>query len=259
MAFVTGHPTAKDTLGKTSQPIVCTKYVYNSALHKKHWESLFARGRKTSASAFQTMAIYKNDTGSPGNIRYEKPKLGKGVHRKTYYKKFANKTNAVLDSKVTLFVDQNRSGDKGGYSMGPTNAGNGHIDTKSETTKTTGNNEVSHLINSNAAPIYDIHWLTDNDKFNNALHRNRCELKKYRGTCDLFDEYKNQSDFQFGFIPLSDFMLPESEDKKNQSITCPLKQHFIVRASGAPNFLKCRIPIATQLNIPAWEWLIKKC
>ena len=119
------------------------------------------------------------------------------------------------------------------------------------------NNEVSHLTNCNVAPIYDIHWITDNDKFNNALHRNRCELENYTGTCDLFDQYKNQSDFQFGFIPLSDFVLPESEDK-NQSITCPLKQHFIVKATGAPNFMKCRILIATQLNIPAWESMLEE-
>ena len=61
-----------------------------------------------------------------------------------------------------------------------------------------------------------------------------------------------QNGHDFGFIPLTDV-----KTYQGPSVTWPrcidiLEAHSIIRNSGVPNFLKCRIPVQTQLKPKVW-------
>ena len=70
--------------------------------------------------------------------------------------------------------------------------------------------------------------------------------------CDIFKLWLAQSEFDFGFIPLSDFILP-SDESVSEYVSCPIECHRKVKASGNMNFPKCRIPVKSQLNTEEWE------
>ena len=63
-------------------------------------------------------------------------------------------------------------------------------------------------------------------------------LKKWRG----------QTDFDFGFVPLSDFVLPHCKSQ-GAGFESPIDQHFMAKRQGVPNFLGSHIPVSSQLNV----------
>ena len=67
-----------------------------------------------------------------------------------------------------------------------------------------------------------------------------------------FSLWRQQSCFDFGFIPLSTFILP-NHNKQADPVHCPIKIHNLVKQSGVYNFWGCRIPIHTQLNVDEWS------
>ena len=68
--------------------------------------------------------------------------------------------------------------------------------------------------------------------------------------CDTFKKkWSDQTDFEFGFVPFSDFVMSEHPDRQGPRFESPIEQHFAVRASGCPNFLKLRSPVVSQLNV----------
>ena len=52
-----------------------------------------------------------------------------------------------------------------------------------------------------------------------------------------------QTDFEFGFVPLSDFVMPEHPDRQGPRFESSIEQHYAVRVSGCPNFLKVISPV----------------
>ena len=63
---------------------------------------------------------------------------------------------------------------------------------------------------------------------------------------------KIQNGHDFGFIPLTDvktYQGPPITWDKDIDI---LQAHSVIRNSGVPNFLKCRIPVQTQLRPKVW-------
>ena len=62
-----------------------------------------------------------------------------------------------------------------------------------------------------------------------------------------------QNGVQFGYIPLNDLKIyqgPEVIWKQTPGI---IQAHKLIRQSGVPNFLNCRIPVRTQLNPDRWR------
>ena len=57
--------------------------------------------------------------------------------------------------------------------------------------------------------------------------------------CDLesYKDWKAQSDFDFGFIPLGGFQFSESKEIHEMLHYCPIKAHAIVKLHKKPNFL----------------------
>ena len=107
----------------------------------------------------------------------------------------------------------------------------------------------------NFAPLFDINECLEGDKYLNTIVNkklNKALNDNKHMACDTFRLWRAQSEFDFGFIPLSDFILP-SDESISEYVSCPIECHRKVKASGNINFLKCRTPVQSQLNIVEWE------
>ena len=63
-----------------------------------------------------------------------------------------------------------------------------------------------------------------------------------------------QNGGDFGYIPLQDLKIYEGPPVFWEKVPDILQAHKIIRQSGVPNFLKARIPVATQLNPETWSF-----
>ena len=115
------------------------------------------------------------------------------------------------------------------------------------------------MSDDHAVLLFDIHNMCDSDKFLNTV----CE-KRVRALIDSakafdcveFHHWRDQSQFDFGFIPLSSFHMPRVQTVNTDSLT-PFEAHSIIKENGTPNFLQCRIPLKSQLCIEEWEKVLE--
>ena len=74
-----------------------------------------------------------------------------------------------------------------------------------------------------------------------------------RNTSKDYKACIQQNGYQFWYIPLNDLKIyhgPVVTWRKPPSI---LQAHKLIRQSGVPNFLNCRIQVQTQLNPDSWR------
>ena len=71
--------------------------------------------------------------------------------------------------------------------------------------------------------------------------------------------WRSQTDFKFGFIPLSEFQEATSDIVNEVADYCPIKAHNIVSKSGKPNFLQARIKVDTHLHLDEWQKQLQGC
>ena len=66
--------------------------------------------------------------------------------------------------------------------------------------------------------------------------------------CEVLKKWHQQTDFNFWFVPLTDFLLPDGKEYgcKFESL---IEQHYAMRHQGVPNFLGARSPVSSQLNV----------
>ena len=57
----------------------------------------------------------------------------------------------------------------------------------------------------------------------------------------------------FGLIPLNPLVLYQGGNVHREKIPDIFIAHKLIRQSGVPNFLRCRIPIETAFNLEAWR------
>ena len=62
-----------------------------------------------------------------------------------------------------------------------------------------------------------------------------------------------QTYFDFGFVSLSDFIMPNGVKSTAKVNLSAFEMHELVKNSGRPNYLHCRLPVKSQLNIEAWK------
>ena len=74
--------------------------------------------------------------------------------------------------------------------------------------------------------------------------------------CSNYDLWKSQTDYDFGFVALGAFVLPNC-DREGIHLNSPIEQHKRVRAINIPNFMGVRTPVLSQLNVEAWEKYLK--
>ena len=97
--------------------------------------------------------------------------------------------------------------------------------------------------------------IVDCDKkyLNTVLPKSVADMHKNKIPCKLFNEWRGQSNFDFGFIPLSHFIMPKNMDYVAPTVSCPFELYDKVKSSGQLNYMACRIPVKSQLNVRAWE------
>ena len=119
-------------------------------------------------------------------------------------------------------------------------------------------NSSAEMIQSGLLPLYDVNYTGIEDKFvNSILHVHQFSTSGDIGELDseIYNTWRHQSDFNFGFVPLGDQMLPRIVTVNEAKGKSPIQIHEIVRSTSKPNFIEARIPIDSQLNVEAW----KKC
>ena len=116
-----------------------------------------------------------------------------------------------------------------------------------------GDTQTNALV-CDTVSIYNINTDTD-DKFLVSL-LSRSVVKKVflsdHDQCDAFQDWKRQTEFEFGFIPLTNLVLHQST-YIGPGFESPIEQHHTVKSYGVPNFLGARSPVNSQLNVSAWE------
>ena len=84
-----------------------------------------------------------------------------------------------------------------------------------------------------------------------------CKLAKQvklqqAATVPVFQTWKHQNKFAFGFIPLSP-LLGNKNWEENGQVHSPIEAYNVVKSSGFYNFQQTRLLVDNQLNPAAWE------
>ena len=112
-----------------------------------------------------------------------------------------------------------------------------------------GNN---NNVDSYEYKIFDINGL--DDKYLHSILNVTPHKKSWKQIDnEVTRAWRSQTDFEFGFIPLSQFQEATSDVVNELVDYCPIKAHNIVSKSGKPNFLKARIKVDTQLHLDEWQ------
>ena len=110
-------------------------------------------------------------------------------------------------------------------------------------------NMVEHTV-----PLFDIMCANSDDKFVNTLFtKKKVSTLVNKKVQQLLNIWRDQPDFCFGFVLLSEFVLPDPTVTDGQSVACPIEMHRRIKHSACPNFLQCHFPVESQLNIPVWK------
>ena len=119
--------------------------------------------------------------------------------------------------------------------------------------------ENNGLLGNNSGSEYKLLFdiaNSDDDKYINSVIFNDQNNIVNNNPCVAYDKWCVQSKFKFGFIPLTDPMMPKNE-KIGKNLTDPIEIHKEVQKYDLPNYLGARIPVKSQLNIEAWEELLQ--
>ena len=98
---------------------------------------------------------------------------------------------------------------------------------------------------------------TEGDKFVNSIIFNDSKKHLAPVECAAYDLWRLQSKMNFGFIPLTDPILPSTETISDMKVSDPIKLYEEVKKFNLPNYLGARIPVKSQMNIQAWKNLLK--
>ena len=108
-----------------------------------------------------------------------------------------------------------------------------------------------HAENGHSGKIFDINGL--DEKYLTSILLNTPKKKMWKNSDHpMVKAWKDQTDFEFGFIPLSDLHESDSRVINHLQKYCPIETHKIVAGYGKPNYLGARIKVDTQLNLQMW-------
>ena len=125
------------------------------------------------------------------------------------------------------------------------------------------NNNAAPALNPNSVALmhgqkllFDIRN-TEGDKFINSIIFNDSKKHLPPVECAAYDQWRVQSKMNFGFIPLTDPILPSTETISDIKVSDPITLHEKVKRFNLPNYLGARIPVKSQMNIQAWKKMLK--
>ena len=98
---------------------------------------------------------------------------------------------------------------------------------------------------------------TESDKFVNSIIYNDQRNVTSPTQCRAYDLCRAQSKVKFGFIPLTDPIMPRQREISKIKCRDPIKLHEEVKKYELPNYLGARIPVPSQLNIHTWETMLQ--
>ena len=104
---------------------------------------------------------------------------------------------------------------------------------------------------------FDINSCGDDKFLHSLLFNGRHKRAEVPHNCTVCNQFLAQSQFPFGFVPLSDPVMPTCTDSGLFRASLFLELHEIVKMCGKPNLLGARIPLESQLNIPKWKVELK--
>ena len=106
-------------------------------------------------------------------------------------------------------------------------------------------------------PIYNINADADDIFLASLLSRSVSKkiLINDREHCDAFKNWKLQTEFEFGFIPLTNLVVSHF-GHSGPGFQSPIDQHYTVKSYGVPNFWGARSPVKSQLTVAAWEEIL---
>ena len=101
--------------------------------------------------------------------------------------------------------------------------------------------------------LYDVNGIDDDKLMNSIMFYTDDEKGEPQNQCLSLLQCMSQSKYHFGFIPLTDPILPKNRNVSSIRITDPIELHTHVTKSTNLNFMGLRIPIPSQLNIEVWK------
>ena len=117
-----------------------------------------------------------------------------------------------------------------------------------------GENQITETAPDNFTPIYEVNGNGVSDKFvNSILHVSQFNGKIPEVDTEIYHKWRGQSEFQFGFVPLGEQILPEKAEITNSEGLTPLQMHRIVKETNRPNYMEARLPVKSQLKVDAWK------
>ena len=111
-------------------------------------------------------------------------------------------------------------------------------------------------VGDNAKLVYDVNYGGFDDKFATLViffNHKKAKIDSNHIDYPIFHLWRDQVDFNFGFVPLQPQVMPSSGLQDSVFSGSFLEAHEVVKLTGKPNFLQARIPIQSQLNVKAWE------
>ena len=97
---------------------------------------------------------------------------------------------------------------------------------------------------------------SDDKKFINSVIFSDQDRSANPNQCVAFDLWSQQSKVKFGYIPLTDTIMPKNSQTVNRKFTNLIDMYEEVKKYDLPNYLGVRIPVKSELNIQAWEELL---
>ena len=132
------------------------------------------------------------------------------------------------------------------------------VTVNSATASSVDTNQQSNL---QTCPVYDINLAGIEDKFTSALYNVGTQGVKCQeqNNCALFKNWQNQSQFQFGFIPLDEQIMPDISVVNCSDGLSPFNIHALVRATNKSNYMEARLPVKSQLDVCEWKSRLTDC
>ena len=259
----------QDQLEKTDKQCsdVCTRLFYNSKVSRRNVESLLAKGNKVKSLKHGTVPYGKRT--KIGGVT--KPKCAHGVTSKNYNQTVTPKIHTTVPSMATNRVQEGGSINRGSENfVAPVTNNHVHGSPITAGCKTKGDASDKELIGGvntsseqvdvlkhDKVIVFNING--SDEKFLNVTGKKRFEellLCKEDTDIKIFNEWRHQSDFDFGFVPFSDFVMPSVHESFSDCVIDPFDLHKRIKDSGKLNFLGCRIPLTSQLKLQAWQEML---
>ena len=132
----------------------------------------------------------------------------------------------------------------------------GESDNETHSGDTTSNNGQFVDIEGKQKLLFNIRG-SEYDKFINSIIFHDQSRGVMPNQSDAYELWCQQSKVTFGFVPLSDPIMPATSKVSNKVVADPIELHEEVKKQKLPNYLGACIPVESQLNVQAWESLLE--